>query len=117
VLDSTGAVKQDIRYDPYGSYRRGSGYNCTDKRFTSQQEESDAPLLLYNYGARFYSTRLGRFLSAASCRCAGGKAARENTGKSNYEAVMVDPMNASGEPPAEPQGAEVAAQSEAEQAE
>ncbi len=55
--------------------------------------------------------------SAASCRCAGAKAARENTGKSNYEAIMVDPMNAIGEPPAEPQAAEVAAQPEAEQAE
>ena len=32
--------------------------------------------------------------SAASCRCAGAKAARENTGSSNFEAVMVDPMNA-----------------------
>jgi len=55
--------------------------------------------------------------SAASCRCAGAKAARENTGKSNFEAVMVDPMNAIGEPPAEPQAAEVAAQPEGEQAE
>jgi len=55
--------------------------------------------------------------SAASCRCMGAKAARENTGKSNYEAIMVDPMNAIGEPPAEPQAAEVAAQPEGEQAE
>jgi len=55
--------------------------------------------------------------SAASCRCAGAKAARENTGSSNFEAVMVDPMNAIGEPPAEPQAAEVAAQPEGEQTE
>ena len=41
--------------------------------------------------------------SAASCRCAGAKAARENTGSSNFEAVMVDPMNAIGEPPSTPQ--------------
>jgi len=55
--------------------------------------------------------------SAASCRCSGAKAARENTGKSNFEAIMVDPMNAIGEPPAEPQAAEVAAEPEGEQAE
>ena len=55
--------------------------------------------------------------SAASCRCAGAKAARENAGNSNHEAVMVDPMNAIGEPPAEPQAAEVAAQPEGEQTE
>jgi len=32
--------------------------------------------------------------AADSCRCAGAKAARQNTGKSNFEAIMVDPMNA-----------------------
>jgi len=32
--------------------------------------------------------------SAASCRCAGAKAARDNTGKSEFEAITVDPMNA-----------------------
>ena len=34
----------------------------TDKKFTGQQEEGTA-LGLYDYGARFYSTALGRFLS------------------------------------------------------
>jgi len=34
----------------------------TDKKFTGQQEEGTA-LGLYDYGARFYSTKLGRFLS------------------------------------------------------
>ncbi len=37
--------------------------------------------------------------AAASCRCAGAKAARDSAGKSDFEAVMVDPMNAVGEPP------------------
>ncbi len=55
--------------------------------------------------------------AAASCRCAGAKAARESAGKSDYEAIMIDPMNAVGEPPAQPQAAEVAAQPEGEQAE
>jgi|GEM_PF-1979969 rubredoxin len=48
--------------------------------------------------------------SAAACRCAGAKAARESAGKSDYETVTVDPMNAIGEPAAE-------AQPQAEQAE
>ena len=55
--------------------------------------------------------------SAASCRCAGAKAARDSAGKSDFEAVMVDPMNAIGEPPAEPQAAAVAAQPEGEKTE
>jgi len=41
--------------------------------------------------------------SAAACRCAGAKVARESAGKSDFESVTVDPMNAIGEPPAEPQ--------------
>jgi RHS repeat-associated protein len=37
----------------------------TDKLFTGQQQEpGDAALGLYNYKARFYSTTLGRFVSA-----------------------------------------------------
>ena len=52
-----------------------------------------------------------------ACRCAGAKAARESAGKSDFEAVMVDPMNAVGEPPAEPQAAAVAAQPEGEKTE
>jgi len=64
VLDSNGAVKQDLRYEPYGRVRRISGYNPPDKRFTGQQEEIYDPQFgLYYYGARFYSTMLGRFLS------------------------------------------------------
>jgi RHS repeat-associated protein len=36
----------------------------TDKLFTGQQEEYGEPEFgLYYYGARFYSTKLGRFLS------------------------------------------------------
>jgi len=55
--------KWDLRYNPFGAYRRGSGYNYTDKKFTGQQEEGGDPLGLYDYGARFYSTVLGRFIS------------------------------------------------------
>jgi RHS repeat-associated protein len=37
----------------------------TDKLFTGQRDEpGDSALGLYNYNARFYSTTLGRFVSA-----------------------------------------------------
>ena len=63
VLDSGGAIVQNRRYNPYGSTRWGMGMSWyTDKNFTGQQEEGTA-LGLYDYGARFYSAKLGRFLS------------------------------------------------------
>ena len=47
---------------PFGSLSSGS-IILTDKKFTGQQEEGTA-FGLYDYGARFYSTLLGRFISA-----------------------------------------------------
>jgi RHS repeat-associated protein len=49
---------------PYGGTRTG-GITQTAKLSTGQQQEpEDAALGLYNYKARFYSTTLGRFVSA-----------------------------------------------------
>jgi len=63
TLHSSGAVMQNTRYRPYGWLRRGEG-GMTEKLFTGQQREYGAPGFgLYYYGARFYSTVLGRFLS------------------------------------------------------
>jgi RHS repeat-associated protein len=65
VVDSNQSIVQDMRYRPYGWPRRESGSNWTDKKFTGQQKEiADSYLGIYNYGARMYSTVLGRFLSA-----------------------------------------------------
>lgn len=61
VLSATGTVEQSAKYYPYGSLRSGS-ITVTDKKFTGQQDEGTA-FGLYNYGARFYSTVLGRFIS------------------------------------------------------
>jgi RHS repeat-associated protein len=65
VLNDTGGVHSEIKYWPYGSIRDGNGTPPTDLLFTGQREEPGdvAGLGLYNYGARFYSTTLGRFLS------------------------------------------------------
>jgi RHS repeat-associated protein len=54
-------------YWPYGAVRSGGPITQTDKLYTGQQiEPGDSALGLYNYKARFYSTVLGRFVSADS---------------------------------------------------
>jgi RHS repeat-associated protein len=64
ILDSAGATVSELDYWPYGGSRSGS-ITSTDRKFTSQREEpGDATLGLYNYKARFYSTVIGRFVSA-----------------------------------------------------
>ena len=62
VTDSTGTIVGEQRYYPYGETRVTSGTIYTDKLFTGQREM--AGLGIYHYGARFYSPKLGRFLSA-----------------------------------------------------
>jgi RHS repeat-associated protein len=52
----------DTRYYPFGEARFSTGLMLTDKLFTGQREM--AGLGIYYYGARFYSLKLGRFLSA-----------------------------------------------------
>jgi len=65
VTSSTGAVVATQAYWPYGAQRSASGITQTDKLYTGQQREQGDPALgLYNYRARFYSTTLGRFVSA-----------------------------------------------------
>jgi RHS repeat-associated protein len=68
IVDRNGATAT-VKYRPYGATRSTSGAVGTDKLFTGQQQEPDDPALgLYNYGARFYSTTLGRFVSADPVR-------------------------------------------------
>jgi len=50
------------RYYPFGETRLTTGTIFTDKLFTGQRDM--AGLGIYHYGARFYSPKLGRFLSA-----------------------------------------------------
>jgi RHS repeat-associated protein len=56
-----GVVARQL-YHPYGSPRWSQGTLPTDYTFTGQRLE--AGLGLMHYGARFYSPRLGRFVSA-----------------------------------------------------
>jgi RHS repeat-associated protein/uncharacterized repeat protein (TIGR01451 family) len=61
VTNASGTIVGENRYYPFGETRLPSGSMFTDKLFTGQREM--AGLGIYHYGARFYSPKLGRFLS------------------------------------------------------
>jgi RHS repeat-associated protein len=64
LTDAIGALVTgaDVRYLPFGEARSSTAPMLTDKLFTGQRLMAD--LGIYHYGARFYSPKLGRFLSA-----------------------------------------------------
>ena len=64
VTDSSGNIVGEQRYYPFGETRLATGSMYTDKLFTGQR--NIAGLGIYHYQSRFYSPKLGRFLSADS---------------------------------------------------
>ena len=73
ITNDQGVEVGTERYYPYGETRFTSGTINTDKLFTRWVEcatgaietgQRDVGLGIYHYGARFYSPKLGRFLSA-----------------------------------------------------
>jgi RHS repeat-associated protein len=64
VTDASGNILGEQRYYPFGETRLTTGTIYTDKLFTGQREM--AGLGIYHYQARFYSPKLGRFLSPDS---------------------------------------------------
>jgi RHS repeat-associated protein len=62
VTDASGNTVGEQRYYPFGETRLSTGSMFTDKLFTGQREM--AGLGVYHFNARFYSPKLGRFLSA-----------------------------------------------------
>jgi RHS repeat-associated protein len=62
VTDASGTILGEQRYYPFGETRLTTGTIYTDKLFTGQREITG--LGIYHYQARFYSPKLGRFLSA-----------------------------------------------------
>ncbi len=63
VTDNSGAVVGEQRYYPYGETRVPSGNMQTERLYTGQRQMASLGNI-YDYGARFYSPLLGRFLSA-----------------------------------------------------
>jgi RHS repeat-associated protein len=61
TTNSGGTVAAESRYLPFGEQRWASGLSETDFSFTGQREERGFGLADYN--ARFYSGRLGRFVT------------------------------------------------------
>src|SRR5262245_57855856 len=61
VTDASGSTVGEDRFYPYGETRFTTGTMYTDKLFTGQREMTG--LGIYHYCARFYSPKLGRFLS------------------------------------------------------
>ena len=62
ATNADGNVTAEMRYYPYGETRWSTGTMPTDRRFTGQREESYTQL--YDFQARYYDPRLGRFLQA-----------------------------------------------------
>jgi len=62
VTNSSGTVVGEQRYYPFGETRLSRGSIFTDQLFTGQREMTG--LGIYHFNARFYSPKLGRFLSA-----------------------------------------------------
>jgi len=62
VTSITGTVVARQLYGPYGAPRWSSGALPTDYRYTGQRPEETRLGSLYDYGARFYSVYLNRWL-------------------------------------------------------
>ncbi|MEM7128871.1 MAG: RHS repeat-associated core domain-containing protein [Chloroflexota bacterium] len=61
TTDENGEVVSEKRYYPFGEERFSGGTQVTDWAFTGQR--LDAGFGLIDYNARFYSPRIGRFIS------------------------------------------------------
>ncbi len=62
TTDATGNVVGEMRYYAFGETRLSTGNMFTDRLYTGQRQIAE--LGIYHFNARFYSPKLGRFLSA-----------------------------------------------------
>ncbi len=65
LTDSNGTVKELIEYDPYGQMSRHDQYGSSEEIawFYFTGKKLDAETGLYYYGARYYDSSLGRFIT------------------------------------------------------
>ncbi|MHB8378252.1 MAG: RHS repeat-associated core domain-containing protein, partial [Dehalococcoidia bacterium] len=85
MMGALGNIQALQAYWPYGAVRSSTTITQTDKLFTGQRQEPADPagLGLYDYRARFYSTLVGRFVSADSVT---------NDGLNRYTYVRNNPL-------------------------
>jgi RHS repeat-associated protein len=83
----TGNIVSEVRYLPYGEERWTNGATPTDFTFTGQRNEAGFGLMDYN--ARYYSARLGRFVSPDTVVPEPGS----GQGFNRYAYVMNNPLN------------------------
>ncbi len=62
TTDASGNVVGEMRYYAFGETRLSTGNMFTDRLYTGQRQIAE--LGIYHFNARFYSPKLGRFLSA-----------------------------------------------------
>ena len=100
----SGTKLSELRYKPFGEIRYSSGSTPTDKRFTSQEEQTD--IGLYSFGARFFSPLLGRFISADTIvpRPSAPQSLNRYSYVENSPLNLVDPSGHCGR---DPQGNEI----------
>jgi RHS repeat-associated protein len=60
-MDTSGTIVSTISYAAFGGSRNPTGTSPTDKKFTGQRLDTTG---LYYYGARYYDTQIGRFISS-----------------------------------------------------
>jgi RHS repeat-associated protein len=85
LTDSTGAVKQQYSYDPYGNVSMSDATTGFTNPYQYTGREADSPGLYY-YRARYYSPMMGGFISEDPARGAGGQ-------PSYYAYVGGDPLD------------------------
>ncbi len=82
TTDASGNVVGEMRYYAFGETRLSTGNMFTDRLYTGQRQIAE--LGIYHYNARFYSPKLGRFLSADSIM--SGMANPQNLNRFSYVA-------------------------------
>ena len=72
LVDSTGAIKADYTYDPFGrlTLKTGEYADANPFRFSSEFHDAETRLVYYNY--RYYSSDFGRWLSQDPIEEEGG---------------------------------------------
>ncbi len=72
LTDTNGVVQAAYEYDPYGNTVRASGAYASENPFRFSTKFYDTETGLYNYGYRYYSSSIGRFLGRDPIEESGG---------------------------------------------